>query len=53
MIELVKKNKEDIAMIGEFGLDYDRLKFCDKETQIDSFKKQFKIVEEFKLPRKK
>jgi TatD DNase family protein len=31
---LVKEGGKKVAALGEFGLDYDRVKFCDKETQM-------------------
>lgn len=31
--ELITNNKDRIVAIGELGLDYDRLNWCDKDTQ--------------------
>nr|CCC95236.1 unnamed protein product [Trypanosoma congolense IL3000] len=46
----VQKEGGCVAAIGELGLDYDRLFFCDKDVQMMYFLKQLELAEEFRLP---
>ena len=47
---VVRENADVVKAIGECGLDYDRLHFCEKETQKKYFQFQFELAKEFDLP---
>lgn len=50
MCDSLDKHKDRIVALGELGLDYDRLQFCDKDTQRKYFEKQLLLCSKYDLP---
>lgn len=50
--DLLRQKPSPLAAFGEIGLDFDRLQYADKQTQIDAFKAQLDLhaSEKFDLP---
>eukprot|EP00127_Corallochytrium_limacisporum_P004477 Clim_evm4s165 gene=Clim_evmTU4s165 len=45
-----QKHEVDIVAYGEFGLDYDRLHFSDRDTQLRGFRAQLGLAADLGLP---
>jgi TatD DNase family protein len=50
LIKNIEENKEKVVAIGEIGLDYDRLHFCEADVQKQYFEKQLELADKFDLP---
>lgn len=50
LLKLASEGGKLVVAIGECGLDYDRLSFCQKDTQIEAFKLHFELARQTKLP---
>lgn len=50
LCESLDQHREHIVALGELGLDYDRLHFCDKDTQRKYFEKQLDLCSRYDLP---
>lgn len=50
LCDAIETHRQKVVAIGECGLDYDRLHFCDAATQKTYFERQLDLVQRFELP---
>jgi len=50
LLKLINENLDHVVAVGEFGLDYDRTKFCTPEVQKKYFEKQLDLCQATQLP---
>ncbi|XP_045777745.1 putative deoxyribonuclease TATDN1 [Maniola jurtina] len=48
--EMIEENRDKVVAIGECGLDYERLHFCEKDIQLKFFEFQLQLSSEYNLP---
>jgi len=48
--DVIDANRDRVVAVGECGLDYDRLQFCDRDTQKRFFERQLSLSESSRLP---
>ena len=46
----IEDHKDKVIAIGEIGLDYDRIHFCEPDIQKKYFEKQLELADKFDLP---
>jgi TatD DNase family protein len=50
LTQQIEEHRDKVVAIGEIGLDYDRLHFCEPDIQKKYFEKQLDLVDKFDLP---